>query len=118
MDLTVLVYQSIKHFPKDEMYGLSSQIKRSAVSVASNIAEGAGRNTDPDFKRFLAIAQGSAYELQSQILIAKRLNLITGTSSAGLLTKLDEIQRMNRSLQNSLRTKTKSSTQHRGKAID
>jgi len=102
MELSVAVYSSIKHFPKEEMYGLSSQIKRSAISIPSNVAEGAGRNTDKEFKRFLAIAQGSAYELQSQLILAQRLELLSTDKSTLLLNELNEIQRMNRALQNSL----------------
>lgn len=102
MDLTVRVYENVKHFPKDEMYGLSSQIKRSAVSVASNIAEGAGRNSDKEFRHFLAISQGSAYELQSQLILARRLQLIAIENCTPLLNELDEIQKMNRALQKRL----------------
>lgn len=76
IDLTVEVYRATDNFPKQEMYGLTSQIRRSAVSIPSNIAEGAGRNSDNEFKHFLGIASGSSYELQTQLIISNRLNLI------------------------------------------
>ena len=102
MALTVTVYNNIKHFPGDEKYGLSSQIKCSAVSIPSNTAEGAGRNSDKKCIRFLAISQGSAFELQSQLILADRLELLAKKQSKPLLDELNEIQRMNRALQNRL----------------
>ena len=76
MDLVVSVYQEVSSFPKDEMYGLTSQIKRAVVSIPSNIAEGAGRQSRAEFIRFLYIALGSASELETQIEIAFRLGFI------------------------------------------
>ncbi len=76
IDVADRVYKITSLFPKEEIYGLTGQIRRSAVSIASNIAEGAGRNTNKEFKHFLGIANGSSYELQTQILIARRLGLI------------------------------------------
>jgi four helix bundle protein len=75
MELTEAVYGLTKAFPKDEIYGLTSQLRRASVSIASNIAEGRGRATDRDFKNFLNIAQGSTYEVQTQLLLAKRLKI-------------------------------------------
>ncbi len=98
MDLTTEVYQLSDDFPKEEKYGLTSQIRRSAVSIPSNIAEGAGRNSNKEFAHFLAVSNGSAYELQTQLLIAKNLNLITA-SLEHLLDQLDQIQKMNYALQ-------------------
>ncbi len=77
IDVTAEIYKATASFPKTELYGLTSQIRRSAVSIASNIAEGAGRNTNNDFKHFLSIANGSSYELQTQIVIARKLELIS-----------------------------------------
>lgn len=65
LDLCVEVYKATENFPKDELYGLTAQIRRSVVSISSNISEGAGRNTDGEFVQFLGIATGSAYELQT-----------------------------------------------------
>jgi len=98
MDLTTEVYQLSDDFPKEGKYGLTSQIRRSAVSIPSNIAEGAGRNSNKEFAHFLAVSNGSAYELQTQLLIAKNLNLITA-SLEHLLDQLDQIQKMNYALQ-------------------
>ena len=69
-----LVYQLVKTFPQEEMYALSSQLKRASVSIPSNIAEGYGRNYTKDYSRFLQIARGSLYEMQTQIEISKNLN--------------------------------------------
>ena len=80
--------------PNDERYGLSSQIKRSAVSIPSNIAEGAGRDSSPQFNQFLNIAFGSSYELQTQLIISERLNFISKEVNEPILSKLDEIQKM------------------------
>ena len=75
MQLTVCVYELTKTFPKDELYGLISQLRRASVSVASNIAEGRGRVTEGEFRQFLSIAQGSTYEVQTQLLVARQLRM-------------------------------------------
>ena len=75
MEMTVCVYGLTKTFPKDEIYGLISQLRRASVSVASKVAEGRGRMTDGEFRQFLGIAQGSTYEVQTQLLVAKRLKM-------------------------------------------
>jgi four helix bundle protein len=76
VDLAVDVYQVTLHFPKSELYGLTSQLRRSSVSIASNLAEGSGRGSDGELARFLAIAKGSATELHTQLLIASRVGLL------------------------------------------
>jgi four helix bundle protein len=76
IDIVVLVYQLISDFPKDEIYALSSQIKRSAVSIPSNIAEGYGRHSTQSYIQFIKIARGSLCELETQLLIAEKLNFI------------------------------------------
>lgn len=73
MDLTVAVYRVTSEFPKAELYGLTSQMRRSAASIPSNIAEGSGRATRRDFAQFVCIARGSNYELETQIELAGRL---------------------------------------------
>ncbi|WP_187647926.1 four helix bundle protein [Nitrosophilus labii] len=88
MKLVELVYEKLLYFPKEEIYGLASQIKRSVISIPTNITEGKGRKTDKEFIQFLHIALGSLYELQTQIELAKRLNMIEN---------IDEIE--NRSLE-------------------
>ncbi len=75
MQLTEEIYSLTKTFPKDEIYGLTSQLRRASISIASNIAEGRGRATARDFRQFLNIAQGSTYEVQTQLLLAKRLKI-------------------------------------------
>lgn len=94
IDLCVEVYEALANMPNDERYGLSSQIKRSAVSIPSNIAEGAGRDSSPQFNQFLNIAFGSSYELQTQLIISERLNFISKEVNEPILSKLDEIQKM------------------------
>src|SRR5579864_8227514 len=75
IELTVCVYKLTRTLPKDEQYGLSSQMRRASVSVASNIAEGRGRLNVAEFRQFLGLAQGSVYELQTQLIVAKSLPL-------------------------------------------
>jgi four helix bundle protein len=73
IELSVLVYSLTESFPKHELYGLTSQMRRCAVSIASNIAEGSARSTRRDFRQFVLIAKGSVCELQTQLIIAQRL---------------------------------------------
>ncbi len=75
MEMTVSIYGLTKTFPKDELYGLTSQLRRASVSVASNIAEGRERGTEGEFRQFLGIAQGSIYEVQTQLLVARQLKM-------------------------------------------
>jgi len=75
-NLVMRIYERTRDFPKEEVYGLTSQLRRGAVSVASNIVEGAGRSTENDFLRFLTIAHGSAKELAYQLTIAERLGYL------------------------------------------
>ena len=96
------VYKVVADLPSEERYGLSSQIKRCAVSIASNIAEGAGRNSNKEFKHFLSIANGSSYELHTQLVLTYELNLIEKHKIDELLTLITEIQKMNYSFQKSL----------------
>lgn len=102
MDLVVKVYNETRQFPASELYNLVSQINKSSVSIPSNIAEGAGRGTNRDFAHFLSYSQGSAYELETQLLIAQSLGFIQDKDVSGLLQSLIEIQKMNFSLQKSL----------------
>ncbi len=93
MDLVIDIYDAINKFPKEELYGLSSQIKICAISIPSNIAEGR-RRTKEDFCRFLAIAYGSGGELETQLEIAYRLKFIGDNQYKSLVSSLDEIMRM------------------------
>jgi four helix bundle protein len=92
--LATKVYEVTQKFPREEKYGLTSQIRRCVVSISSNIAEGAGRNTDKDFNHFLGIAYGSSYELETQIIIAENLEYINKPVSRRLCNEIDEIQKM------------------------
>jgi four helix bundle protein len=74
IELSVCIYELTRTFPKDELYGLTSQLRRASVSVASNIAEGRGRLTEGEFRQFLGLAQGSNYELQTQLVIVRHLH--------------------------------------------
>ncbi len=94
MDLAEMVYKLTADFPGDERFGLQSQIKRCVVSIASNIAEGAGRNSKNEFKHFLSIALGSSYELETQLSLALRFNYINNDSLDVVVVKLNEVQKM------------------------
>jgi four helix bundle protein len=80
IDLTVSIYTVTQSFPKNELYGLTSQMRRASVSVASNIAEGRGRLNVAEFRQFLGLAQGSIFELRTQLLVAKKLELVSSES--------------------------------------
>lgn len=92
--LAVHVYELTDSYPKEEMYGLTSQMRRAAVSIASNIAEGKLRGTDPEFKRFLLIALGSGGELETQIEIAKQLKHTGKFDYTEIDTLLLEVMKM------------------------
>lgn len=98
MDIAESVYRLSAHFPKEEKYGLKSQIRRSAVSVPSNIAEGAGRNTNGEFKNFLGIASGSSNELYTQLILSHRLEIASEEQVIPILNELIEVQKINYSL--------------------
>lgn len=91
IELATDVYSITASFPTQEKYNLVSQMKRSAISISSNIAEGAGRNSDKDFARFLSIAYASLYELESQIIVSAKLNFIKENV---LESKIEELQKM------------------------
>lgn len=94
VELATEIYKSTTNFPKPELYGITSQIRRCAVSISSNIAEGAGRSTDRDFARFLHIANGSSYELETQLIISKNLTYLKNKEFESLNNSLTEIQKM------------------------
>lgn len=102
MDLVVELYTATADFPKEEKYGLTSQMRRSVISIASNIAEGAGRNSDKEFCQYLAIAHASSYELETQVLVAERLGLFNTEVAQGLCNRIVEIQKMSHTLQHKL----------------
>lgn len=105
VDLTVAVYKITETFPKDERFGLTSQIRRASVSIAANIAEGAGRRSDKEVLNFLSISQGSASEVETELLIAFRLEFLSKDAFQGLMESLDEIGRMITGLCNHIRAR-------------
>ena len=104
IDLVVDIYKATGEFPKEEKYGLISQMRRSAVSIPSNIAEGAGRNSDKEFCHFLTISHGSSYELETQVIVSERLKLIDKQICDDLCVKINEVQKMSYHLQAKLKT--------------
>lgn len=94
VELATQVYQKTINFPKTERYGLTSQIRRSAVSISSNIAEGAGRRSNKAFANFLGISYGSACELETQLLIARNLDYLKVEDFEILFNEINEIQKM------------------------
>lgn len=91
--LVKMIYQYTSGFPKEEIYGLTAQMRRCAVSIPSNIAEGSQRGTDKDFAHFLVIARGSWAELKTQILLAKQLGYLPGGSEQNLLNAMENLGR-------------------------
>ena len=102
MDLVEEVYKSSRDFPREEIYGLTSQIRRAAVSVPSNIAEGQGRRTTSDFLRHLSIAYGSLSEVETQLLIAGRLKYIAQARLSLVMNRAAEVGRLLNGLMASL----------------
>jgi four helix bundle protein len=105
MEVAEKVYRVTAEFPKSETYGLSSQMRRSAVSIPSNIAEGQGRDSTKEFLHFLAIAFGSICELETQLLLANRFNYISNDDLQPVITILNATGKTTRSLQKALRLK-------------
>jgi four helix bundle protein len=103
MGLVIEIYQHTKSFPEEERYGLTSQLRRSSVSLPSNMAEGYGRNSTQDYIRFLRIANGSLFELQTQLEIARNLNMLSEESFSVLFEMSREIERMLSSLINKIK---------------
>ncbi|CAM4405504.1 four helix bundle protein [Zobellia nedashkovskayae] len=102
IELAKSIYLLAADLPSEEKYGLVSQIKRCSVSIPSNIAEGAGRNSQKEFKHFLSIANGSAFELQTQLILLIELNLIKKEKVKPVIDVCVEIQKMNYSFQKTL----------------
>lgn len=102
MDLVTEVYKNSENFPKEEIYGLRAQIRRSAISIPSNIAEGCGRDTSKDFNRFLGIALGSCFELETQLMVGKKLKYIPLKNYKNIEHEIQHIQNMIIKLQKSL----------------
>ena len=94
MDLVCLIYEATKAFPKEEIYGLTSQIRRAVLSVPSNIAEGQARKSTAEFRNFLSIARGSMAELETQLIIASRLNYLEESHLRDIMAVHEEVSKM------------------------
>ena len=108
MKLVEAVYAASTEFPSDERFGLTSQLRRAAVSIPSNIAEGHARSSTRDFLRFLSMAMGSVAEVRTQLALAERLGFISDRSNMALLSAADGVGRMLRGLMKSLNAKLQS----------
>jgi four helix bundle protein len=102
MDLVVVVYHATKSFPKEELYGLTSQIRRAAVSIPANIAEGQGRRLPKEFQQFLANARGSLLELDTHLELALRVEYLNSEKYFAIHERVDEIGRLLNGLMRSL----------------
>jgi four helix bundle protein len=105
-NLTLCIYKSSKRFPREEIYGLTSQMRRASVSIGANIAEGSCRNGDADFARFLQMAAGSASELDYHLLLARDLDLLETVDYEHLSGQAEEVKRMLASLMRKLRAES------------
>ena len=105
MDLVDMVYSLTKNFPKEEIYGLTNQVRRSAVSIPSNIAGGAGRNSNSQFQNFLSYSNGSTLELDIQLIISNRQGYINQNDLNEITQLIEDIQKMNYKLQTKLNGK-------------
>jgi four helix bundle protein len=112
--LTVRIYRTTEGFPRSELFGLTSQIRRSAGSIGANLAEGCGRWGDPELARFVQIAMGSASELQNHLRLAKDLGFLTPTDYASLLKLLQSIRQMLTAFLQTLRGKRNVQSHHSG----
>ena len=103
-ELVLAVYAATRAFPKEELFGLTSQLRRAAVSIASNIVEGSARNSQADYLRFLDMSYASAHEVEYQISIAARLSYMNEVTALDLATKSDETARVLAGLIRSIKT--------------
>ena len=105
IDLVAAIYEATARFPKEELYGLTSQMRRAAVSIPSNIAEGQGRASRGEFQHFLGIAKGSLFELETQVVIAVRLHVMHDPDGQSLQYRISEVGRIVNGLVASLNKK-------------
>lgn len=112
MAMVKLIYELTRNFPRDERFGLVIQMRRAAVSVPSNIAEGQSRHTGGEFIQFISHAEGSLAELDTQLLIAIELGFCSLPQAEGLLSLVDELQRMLNGLRQKLATRPSSLVTH------
>lgn len=104
MDLAVNCYEATKTYPREETFGLVSQIRRAAAAIPANIAEGHGRGSRKEYRQFLRTAQASLRELETHLILSQRVNLLPESAASTLLTTADQLGRMLQALQKSLRT--------------
>jgi len=109
VDLVLAVYRATGEFPRDEVFGLTSQLRRAAVSIPSNIAEGQSRRSSAEFRRHLSIALGSLAELETQLVIAKHLGYLGSDQHTALLAAANEVGRMLSGLLRAIAPTTRSS---------
>ena len=105
--LTKAIYEMTASLPEGEQFGLQSQMRRASISVCSNIAEGCGRRGDPEFRRFLAVAMGSACELECELILAVDLGLVDAGHQASALRHLVDVKRMLSGLMNRLSSRAR-----------
>lgn len=105
IELVTKIFRILKKFPRNETYGIISQISRSATSIPCNIAEGAGRHSQKEFHQFLAISSGSAFELETLLIVSRNIGYLSDQDFDELMPSLLEIQKMIFSLQQHQRTK-------------
>ena len=103
-ELTLAVYSGTRAFPRDELYGLTSQMRRSCISIEANLAKGCGRNSAGEMGRFVLIAMGSASELECHLLLARDLGFVTQDEHARLQDRLTEVRRMLFALSRTIRS--------------
>jgi four helix bundle protein len=106
-ELALVLYKITSKFPKEELFGLISQIRRAVISISTNIAEGCGRGSNPDFNRFLQIALGSASELESLLILSKDLGYLSEKDFPSLVDQVIEIKKMLASLSIKVRNSSK-----------
>jgi four helix bundle protein len=104
VSLVTTVYKLTSNFPKEELFGITSQLRRAAVSIPSNIAEGAARSSRKEFRKFLSIALGSASELETQLIISRNLNYLNAEETEALINELITIQKMIQGLMKNLKS--------------
>ena len=107
MKLVEMCYLQTKNFPKEEMYGLTSQLRKAAISIPANIAEGYGRNSRKEYLQFLSIANGSITELETHLLITERLNYLTKNTIVEIQTQLTSVSKLLSALRKSLQPNPK-----------
>ncbi len=103
VEISIKVYHLTNDFPNEEKFGLTSQIRRASISITSNFAEGCSRSSEKDFKRFIEISLGSAFELKTQLILSNKLGFVASEKIEELINELDKVSRQLNSLRNKLK---------------